>query len=308
MSEFEISHRIETIRRFSRFYTRRIGALREGLLKSPFGLTEARLIYELAFHQPITATGLTELLGLDDGYVSRLLGKLERSDIISRSPSPKDGRARLISLTDKGMEEFSFLNEASKTEIAQMLSLVSAPDQDALVDAMETVTRVLGGGEAAPGVVLRPPVAGDLGWVIQRHGQLYHHEYGWNLDFEGLVAGIVSAYVRDLKPERERCWIAEKDSRNVGCVFLIEKSKYVAQLRLLLVEPETRGLGVGTRLVRACSDFARQVGYRKITLWTNDILHAARKIYEREGYQLINEEKHTSFGNDLVGQVWELSL
>jgi len=299
---------IEAIRRFSRFYTRRMGVLEESLLKSEFGLTEARIIYELAFQQPVSAASLTESLGLDGGYVSRILSKLERMAMLVRTQSSADGRVKLLSLTEKGWEQFATLNEASKIQVGSMLAAVSDDEQLQLVESMNTIAQILGGEESARPFVLRPPVPGDMGWVVQRHGQLYSQEYGWNQEFEGLVAEIVSRFVRDFKPDRERCWIAEKDGQNVGSVFLVRKSQRIAQLRLLLVDPAGRGLGIGSELVHQCSTFARDAGYRKIMLWTNDILHAARRIYEREGYCLVKEENHTSFGHDLVGQIWELDL
>lgn len=303
-----LASRIEKIRRFNRFYTKHIGALNEGLLKSDFGLTEARIIYELAWSEPLTAAALTQTLGLDGGYVSRILQRFEKMGLLERTQSSEDARAKSLTLTHRGRAEFARLNEASKSEVAALLSTISDTDQEQLVDAMDTVTSLLGGRIEVTDFILRPPVPGDMGWVIQRHGQVYAREYGWNQEFEGLVAEIVSRFVRDFKPGREHCWIVEREGQNVGSVFLIEKTEAIAQLRLLLVEEAGRGLGIGTRLVQECSAFARKAGYQKLTLWTNDILHSARRIYQREGYRLVSEENHVSFGHDLVGQEWELEL
>jgi DNA-binding MarR family transcriptional regulator/GNAT superfamily N-acetyltransferase len=301
--------RIEAMRRFGRFYTRRIGVLEEGLLQSPFPLTSARLIYELAQHQKTSATELSDELGLDPGYASRLLRQLHEQGLVEKRPSDEDGRVTLLSLTQRGQEEFAKLNAASRSQVEQMLSDLSDADQHQLVEAMATIQRLLGADpEHKVPYILRPHQPGDMGWVVQRHGMLYHLEYRWNEQFEALVAEIVAKFVQNFDPKRERCWIAEKDGENVGSSFLVRKSESVAQLRLLLVEPKVRGLGIGKRLVSECTRFAKQTGYSKIMLWTNDVLHAARHVYELEGYRLIREESHHSFGHDLVGQFWELEL
>lgn len=305
----DLRQQIEAVRRFSRFYTRRIGVLEEGLLHSPFSLTEARIIYELAHREPVSATVLGEELGLDAGHLSRVIAALARRGVVVRSASPDDGRVKLLTLTQAGRREFANLNEASRVQVESMLSGLDGDEQVALVESMATIRGILGddGPEPAP-YLLRPPVPGDLGWVVQTHARLYHHEYGWNEEFEGLVADIVSTFIRQFDPDRERCWIAEKDGDNVGSVFLVKKSDRVAQLRLLLVSPAARGSGIGGRLVHECTRFARSVGYGSITLWTNSNLHAARRLYEREGYRLVDEEPHHSFGHDLVGQIWEMTL
>ncbi len=301
--------RIEAVRRFGRFYTRRIGVLHEGLLESRFPLTSARLIYELALHEQTSATQLADELGLDLGYVSRLLRNLGEERIVAKNPSADDGRVTLLSLTPRGQKEFAKLNAASRNEVEQMLGAMSEPNQHGLVQAMITIHRLLGAEpEHKVPYILRPHQPGDMGWVVQRHGILYNLEYQWDQGFEALVAEIVAKFIKDFDPKRERCWIAEKDGENVGSVFLVRKSKSVAQLRLLIVEPTARGLGIGKRLVRECTRFAKQAGYSKIMLWTNDVLHAARRIYELEGYRLVREESHESFGHDLVGQFWELEL
>jgi DNA-binding MarR family transcriptional regulator/N-acetylglutamate synthase-like GNAT family acetyltransferase len=304
-----LEQRVAAVRRFNRFYTRQIGVLHEHLLDTPFSLAEARLIYELAHHERTTATQLAEELGLDPGYLSRLLRSLQQRRLIAKQPSPTDRRQVLLSLTDKGQAAFAGLNARSHDQIGALLGKLAPAEQERLVEAMHAVEDVLGARpEPKVPYILRPPQPGDMGWVVQRHGALYADEYGWNNAFEALVAEIVARFVRDFDSTRERCWIAEKDGENVGCVFLVQHSKTVAQLRLLLVEAQARGLSIGTRLVSECIRFARQVGYRKMILWTNDVLHAARRIYERAGFRLVREEKHHSFGRDLVGQTWELSL
>jgi DNA-binding MarR family transcriptional regulator/N-acetylglutamate synthase-like GNAT family acetyltransferase len=302
-------HQVEAVRRFGRFYTRHIGVLQEGWLKTPYPLPEARLIYEIAQRKETSATALSDELGLDPGYVSRLLRRLHEEGIVDKRSSPDDGRVTLLSLSERGEETFAKLNAASQTQVEGMLGALSDADQRQLVQAMGAIERLLGTQPAnsAP-YLLRQHEPGDLGWVVQRHGVLYHREYGWDERFEALVAEIVARFIRSFDPKRERCWIAERDGRNVGCVFLVRKSKAVAQLRLLLVEPDARGLGIGKRLVGECTRFARQAGYRKIVLWTNDVLDAARHLYQMEGYRLVKEEPHHRFGPDLVGQYWELTL
>jgi DNA-binding MarR family transcriptional regulator/GNAT superfamily N-acetyltransferase len=304
-----ISERAAALRRFSRFYTKHIGALQEALLRSSFSLTEARVLYELAHRHETTATELGQELGLDHGYLSRVLRRFQKSGLLEKRPSADDGRRRLLTLTERGRDEFAGLNAASQTQAEGMLRDLSEDEQQQLVQAMDTIERILGDdAERRVPYLLRPHQPGDMGWVVQQHGKLYNREYGWNEEFEGLVAGIVSTFIRDFDPSCERCWIAEKEGENVGSVFLIKKKDDVAQLRLLLVLPEARGLGIGRRLTQECTRFARQVGYRKIVLWTNSVLHAARHIYEGEGYRLVEEEPHHSFGHDLVGQYWELEL
>jgi DNA-binding MarR family transcriptional regulator/N-acetylglutamate synthase-like GNAT family acetyltransferase len=309
MAHPTLDRRVEAVRRFNRFYTKQIGVLREGLLGSPYPLTQARVIYELAHHEATTATELCRELGLDAGYLSRILRSFQRRGLIEKKSAESDGRRSLVWLTDRGQEAFAELNARSHAEIEAMLNALSPEEQDRLMDAMHTVEALLGGGveQKAP-YLLRIHQPGDMGWVVHRHGVLYAQEYGWDEQFEALVADIVARFVRQFDAKRERCWIAEKDGENVGSVFLVKKSNTVAQLRLLLVEPKARGLGIGKRLVAECERFARQAGYRKIVLWTNDVLHAARHIYEQAGYELVDEEPHHSFGHDLVGQTFELKL
>jgi DNA-binding MarR family transcriptional regulator/GNAT superfamily N-acetyltransferase len=309
MVEKDIFQRVESVRRFNRFYTKQIGVLHEKLLRSPFPLTEARVIYELAHHEKTTATELSIELGLDAGYLSRLLGSFKKRGLIHKQPSQTDGRQSILSLTERGQEAFSMLNSRSRSEVGAMLSDFSAADQNRLVKAMQTIEELLGAQpEHKVAYLLRPHQSGDMGWVAHRHGVLYAEEYGWDEQFEALVASIVAKFVQHYKPKLERCWMAEMGGEIVGSVFLVRKSRTVAQLRLLLVEPKARGLGIGTRLVNECIRFARQVGYRKIVLWTNSVLNAARHIYEEANFHLVHEEPHHSFGHDLIGQTWELKL
>ena len=307
--ETELDHYIETVRRFNRFYTRKIGLLHKGFLKSPFTLTEARVIYELAHHEQTTATELIRELGMDAGYLSRILTSLQNRKLIGKKSCESDARQNLISLTEKGREAFSELNANSRNEIEVMLSALPGEEQLGLIGAMLTIERLLGAPpERKVPYILRPHQPGDMGWVVQRQGVVYNREYRWNEDFEALVAEIAARFIQNFDPRKERCWIAERDGENVGSVFLVRKSEAVAQLRLLFVEPKARGLGIGKRLVCECTRFARQVGYEKIMLWTNSVLDAARHIYEQEGYQRVEEEPHHSFGHDLLGQNWELDL
>jgi DNA-binding MarR family transcriptional regulator/N-acetylglutamate synthase-like GNAT family acetyltransferase len=304
-----LSARVETVRRFNRFYTRQIGVLREGLLESPFSLTEARVLYELAHKEQTTARELVAELGLDAGYLSRILRSFQKKGLVNKSPSSVDGRRQDLRLTTRGAKAFARLNQASKSEIETMVRALDSSEQARLVAAMERIEVILGAAPKRGGAyLLRSHQPGDMGWVISRHGALYAKEYGWDERFEALVAGIAAKFINELDPQRERCWIAEKDGENVGCVFVVKKTKTVAQLRMLLVEPKARGLGIGHRLVDECLRFARERGYKKMMLWTNDILHAARRIYVEAGFELVREERHESFGYDLVGQFWEREL
>ncbi|MDP9321615.1 MAG: bifunctional helix-turn-helix transcriptional regulator/GNAT family N-acetyltransferase [Chloroflexota bacterium] len=302
--------RVGDVRRFSRFYTRQLGLLRDGYLESPFSLTEARVLYELANREHAVAAVLTKDLDLDAGYLSRILAAFRRRGLVEKRPSPEDARRSELRLTKRGRSVFASLDSRSRDDIGAQLARLAVADQERLVGAMATVERLLGEPQAATGgsYVLRVPRSGDYGWVVQRHGALYAEEYGWNEEFEGLVAGIVGKFVEHLDPARERCWIAERDGDNVGCVFAVRHSASVAKLRLLLVEPKARGLGIGKRLVDECIAFSRAAGYKKLRLWTNSVLRAARHIYEEAGFELIAEDSHHSFGKDLVGETWELKL
>ncbi len=300
---------VGVVRGFSRFWTRRIGALEEGYLKSPFSLTEVRVLYELAHAGETSASRLREELGLDAGYLSRILRGFEERGLVDKKPSQTDGRRSMLSLTAWGREAFAPLDARSQEDIRSMLDALSDADVERLVGAMRSIEGLLG-DRPEPGVpyLLRPHGPGDMGWVVHRHGMLYGREYGWDERFEALVARIVADFVDGYDPARERCWIAERNGAFAGSVFLVKESESVAKLRLLLVEPEARGLGIGARLVEECIRFAGSRGYAKLTLWTNDVLHAARHIYERAGFRLVHEEPHHSFGRDLVGQNWEMSL
>jgi DNA-binding MarR family transcriptional regulator/GNAT superfamily N-acetyltransferase len=301
--------RISAVRHFNRFFTRQIGVLREGLLHSPFSLTEARIIFELANRDNLTASVLGSELGLDGGYLSRILKKLEQQNLIEKTRSASDGRRRLISLTQDGQDAFSLLDNRSKEEITEMLGELSESDQHRLINAMHTIESILGHAlKYAEPFYLRHHESGDMGWVIQQHGLVYKQEYGWDESFEALVAQICADFINNYSPQKERCWIAEMQGEQVGSVFCVKASEDVAKLRLLLVVPKARGLGLGTRLVEECIRFAERAGYKKLTLWTNDILVESRRIYQKKGFELVEEEKHHSFGHDLVGQNWDLML
>jgi DNA-binding MarR family transcriptional regulator/N-acetylglutamate synthase-like GNAT family acetyltransferase len=305
-AEADLERRVAAVRRFNRFYTSRIGVLH--YLGSDFSLAEVRILYELA-HRPTspTAAELGKDLSLDAGYLSRLLRGFERRGLIARTRSDSDARRSHLALTAAGRAAFAPLGARSHDEMAALLAPLSDADQRRVIEAMETIETVLG-GEAALPFTLRPHRPGDMGWVVQRHGALYASEYGWDERFEALVASIVAKFVERYDPARERCWIAEKDGEPVGSVFLVKKSRTVAQLRLLIVDPKARGLGIGARLVAECERFARDAGYRTIVLWTNSVLTSARRIYEAAGYRLVETERHQSFGHDLVGETWEKSL
>jgi DNA-binding MarR family transcriptional regulator/N-acetylglutamate synthase-like GNAT family acetyltransferase len=301
--------RVDAMRAFNRFYTHRIGVLQEGLLDSPFSLTEARILYELARREPATAAELCRDLGLDAGYLSRILRRFEREALMTRTRSTADGRQSFLALTAAGREAFAELNRRSRDEIAALLKTLAAADQARVVNAMERIEELLGAAaRPAPPWRLRPPRPGDMGWVVSRHGALYAEEFGWDESFEALVADIVAQFIRHDEPARERCWIAEQAGEPVGSVFLVKQSATVAKLRLLIVEPEARGLGIGAALVTECLGFAREAGYRKVTLWTQSILVAARAIYHAAGFRRVREEPHRSFGHDLIGEYWERKL
>jgi DNA-binding MarR family transcriptional regulator/N-acetylglutamate synthase-like GNAT family acetyltransferase len=309
MRTASLDRRVHQVRSFNRFYTRQIGVLEEGLLHSPFSLTEARVLFEIAHREQPEAAELARDLGLDPGYLSRLLRGLRRRRLVGSRPVAGDRRRRRLELTAPGRAAFATLDRRSRGEVGAMLRRLPGPDQDRLVGAMHTVERLLGAAPAPPeGVRLRGPRPGDLGWVVQRHGVLYAEEYGWDERFEGLVAGVVAEFVQRFDARRERCWIAEREGERVGSVFLVRHTEEVAKLRLLLVEPGARGLGLGSRLVTECIRFARDAGYRRITLWTNDVLQAARHIYRTAGFRLVKREPHRQFGTGLVGETWELDL
>jgi DNA-binding MarR family transcriptional regulator/GNAT superfamily N-acetyltransferase len=302
--------RIAAVRRFNRFYTRHIGLLDEGLLSSPLSLTEARTLYELANHEQSTAAELCSALALDAGYLSRILTGFGKNHLIEKKPSPKDARQTLLALTRKGRLVFETLNARSDEQVRTILNQLSPARQHDLLHSMQTLESVLSPDtSAAKSYMLRQHRPGDMGWVVWRHGVLYSQEYGYDERFEALVAGIVAEFVEKLDPAHERCWIAERNGENVGSVFLVRKSQTVAKLRLLLVEPSARGLGIGKRLVAECVRFARSAGYRKIMLWTQSELPAARGIYQNAGFKLVGEERHDSWSRKgLVAETWELKL
>lgn len=305
----DFEQRVDAVREFNRFYTRRIGVLQEGLLQSPYSLTESRVLFELAHRDRPAATGIARELGLDAGYLSRILARFRKLGLVSSKPAEKDGRQTLLSLTRKGRSVFAVLNARSQKEVSSMLAAMPEANQVRLVEAMETIGRVAGESDLSKApYILRPPAPGDLGEVVRLHGLLYAQEYGWDQRFEGLVAGIVAKFVERYDAARERCWIAERDGRVVGSVFLVKQSAAVAKLRMLLVTPDARGLGLGARLVDECIGFARASKYRKITLWTNSVLLVARHIYEKAGFRLAKQESNQSFGYDLISETWELRL
>lgn len=306
---------VDDVRRFNRFYTRIIGALDEGHLESAYSLAEVRLLFELAHRDAPTAAALMRDLELDAGYLSRLVQHMVRRRLVKRTRSSTDGRESHLTLTATGRTAFAELDKRARADVAALLKPLGTDDQGRLLDAMARIRTLLGdtpdrAQAPSPSFVLRPPHAGDLGWVVQRHGALYSREYGWNERFEALVAKVVAGFVERFDPARERCWIAERDGVNVGCVFLVKHAERdgVAQLRLLLVEPSARGLGIGHTLVTECIRYARDKGYHTLTLWTNDVLASARRIYIAAGFTLVREDVHTSFGQALNAQTWELPI
>lgn len=303
--------RIDAVRRFNRFYTKHIGVLQETLLESGYSLAESRVLYELARREETTASQLASDLGLDAGYLSRILKHFDERGLLRRKASTSDGRQMLISLSAKGRKAFQPLNSGAKRQVADMLATLQDAEQERLTRCMNTIEKLLrpeADQTTQAFYVLRSHRPGDMGWVVHRHGAIYAAEYGWDETFEALVAEICASFIRNLDSKRERCWIAERDGEVIGSVFLVRESDEVAKLRLLLVEASARGLGLGRKLVAECIDFARQAGYKKVTLWTNDVLTAARHIYEQAGFKLIREERHHSFGHPLTGQNWELEI
>lgn len=309
MPKADIDTQVRAIRSFNRFYTRKIGVV-DGMASSPFSLAEARVLYELAHREKPTATDIRKELGLDAGYMSRILRDFERRKLVMREQSKADERQRFLSLTPKGRKVFAPLDERSNRDVAAMIDAVPAAERKQLVGAIETVRRLLGDKPQTPGTpyLLRMHQPGDMGWIVYRQAVLYTEEYGWDGTYEALAAEIVAAFIKNYDPKRERAWVAEKDGKRVGAVFVAKGSDEVAKLRLLHVEPQARGLGIGTRLVEECIRFARQAGYQKMTLWTQSILYAARHIYKQAGFQVVREEKHHSFGKDLTAETWELNL
>jgi DNA-binding MarR family transcriptional regulator/GNAT superfamily N-acetyltransferase len=301
---------IAAVRHFNRFYTRQLGLLAESMLASPFSLSEARVLYELAHGRDITASDLIHELGLDAGYLSRMLKKFEDKGLIKRAPAEDDARRAVIALTPKGATAFAPLDRGSQQDVAAMLEKVAPPDRPRLVTATKTIARLLGDPSPTPEpYILRGLETGDAGWITHRQALIYAKEYGWTSPlFEALVAEILARFITNFDPRHERAWIAERDGEVVGSVFIARASPEVAQLRLLYVDPSARGLGLGRRLVDECIRFSRAKGYKTLMLWTHDILVPAVRIYQAAGFKLIKEERHNEFGHDVNGQFWEMGL
>ena len=308
MTQTALRERVAAVRAFNRFWTNQMGLLGKGLLSTPYTLTEARVIYELAQAEETELKELRQRLHLDSGYLSRIIARFRTDGLIDVQRSSDDGRRRVARLTPRGSEVFALLNDRSSSEVAAMLEHLSEPQQERVAAAMRSIERTIAGPTARRTPRLRGLCSGDLGWVVQRHGAIYAEEYGWDQTFEALVARVCADYGSGHDPERESAWIAEVDGEPAGCIFCTKRDELTAQLRLLLVEPWARGLGVGSRLVRECIRFARRAGYKQMMLWTNDVLVSARRIYEAAGFELREEERHHSFGADLVGQNWWLDL
>jgi DNA-binding MarR family transcriptional regulator/GNAT superfamily N-acetyltransferase len=309
MPEPDADDPVSAVRAFNRFYTRKLGVLDQQLLKGPFSLSEARVLYELAHQDNPAAKEIGIELGLDPGYLSRIVRSFDERGLITRTPLPSDRRQHRLSLTAKGRQAFAKLDRSSHDDVADMLASLPGGDGKRLIEAMATIERVLGLPRVSrSAAILREPRPGDMGWVVQSHGSLYASEHGFDSSFEGLVAEIAAKFLASFDASRERCWIADIDGAQVGSVFLVRDSDDVAKLRLLLVDPAGRGQGLGRRLVGECIAFARACGYRKITLWTQSILLAARKIYQDAGFVLVTSEPHRSFGQSLIGETWELKL
>jgi DNA-binding MarR family transcriptional regulator/GNAT superfamily N-acetyltransferase len=307
------NQRIDAVRRFNRFYTRKIGVLGSSVYHSPFSLTQARVLFELAHRRQTTAAELVRELDLDPGYLSRILQGFRKRGLVAGVTSGADRRRELLSLTHRGRVVFAPIDTRSHHEVGAMLAEMQVGDQHHLVNAMHTIEHLLyappeGPSPAPVSCILRSPRVGDMGWVIERHGTLYAQEYGYSQRFEGLVAEIVAAFVRNFQPKWEHCWIAEKNLEPVGSVLVVKRSETVAQLRLLLVEPTARGLGIGARLVNECLRFARHAGYSKMMLWTQTGLDAAHHIYQTTGFQMIRRERHKEWGQDVTGETWERAL
>jgi DNA-binding MarR family transcriptional regulator/GNAT superfamily N-acetyltransferase len=304
--------RIAVVRRFNRFYTRQIGVLRKNFLDSPYTLGEARVLYEISQRRLPTASDIGRALGLDAGYLSRVLRSFEKSGLVERTASARDARRSYLALSMRGKRAFAPLEARSQRDVSHMLGKLGAADQARLITAMNTIETLLGSeGKAMPPAdryILRAPVPGDFGWIVKRHAELYAQEYRWMAPFEGVCAQIVADFANKFDPKCERCWIAEMGGDNVGCIFLAKDAHTVGRIRLLLVEPKARGLGLGARLVDECICFARRAGYKKVTLWTHSVLTAARHIYEKAGFKLMRTEPHQSWGPPVVSEYWDLQL
>jgi DNA-binding MarR family transcriptional regulator/N-acetylglutamate synthase-like GNAT family acetyltransferase len=301
---------VAAFRNFNRIYTRQLGLLSDSLYDSSFSLSEVRVLYELAHQEKLTASDLVKELGLDPGYLSRILRGFGKSGFVDKIPSKQDRRQLFLRLTERGRGAFALMDRASSRQISAMLNKLSSTDQKRLVEAMSTVQQIIGPAPASnPSYILRTHQPGDMGWMVHRHGVLYSQEYGYDERFEALVAEIAAEFIQNFDPQRERCWIAEKNGENVGCVLLVRKSEGVAKLRVLLVETSARGMGIGKRLVDECVRFARRCGYKKIMLWTQSELTSARHIYQQAGFRLAGKERHNSWSRtNLVAETWELKL
>jgi DNA-binding MarR family transcriptional regulator/GNAT superfamily N-acetyltransferase len=307
----DLEQRITAVRRFSRFYTRQLGLLQESLVDTRFSLTEARVLYELANREQVTASALAADLDMDHGYLSRILRRFGDDGLLMRKRAPDDGRQSLITITAKGRKAFAPLNKGSHDQVAELLARLAPADQERVTGAMATVEALLGAPPASP----RPPVLllrqhrpGDMGWVTSAHGALYAREYGWDISFEALVARITAEFIENFDPKRERCWIAEMNGEPVGSVFVVRETDEIAKLRLLIIDPKARGLGLGRRLVDECLSFAKDAGYASMTLWTQSNLTAARALYRRAGFRLTAQEENHAFGVDLVSETWDIDL
>lgn len=305
-----LDQRVDRFRRFNRFFTRKIGVLEEKLLKSSFSLAEARILFEMAHAERLTATDLCRELGLDAGYLSRILSRFEKQGLAERIRSEQDGRQFWIRLTPKGRETYADLDRRSREQIAGLMNGLDEEEQKQMLLSMHTIESILDKKTETPHgtIYLRNHRPGDMGWVIHRHGALYHQEYGWDERFEALVARIAADFIDNCNPEREICIMAEMNGEIVGSVFVVQVDETTAKLRLLLVEPKARGLGLGNRLVQESIAFAKRTGYRKMVLWTHSVLEAARHIYAKTGFRLVEQEAYTSFGKDLISETWELLL
>ncbi len=309
MIQSQLERNVGELRRFNRFYTKRIGLLNKGLLKTQFSLTQARVIFELAQQEETISTNLVEKLDIDPSYLSRLLSAFEKDGLIEKLRSERDSRQRILKLTAKGRESYRDLNERANAEIMEMLLELSSEDQRRLLNAITAIQYILESDKmTVPSYLLRQHESGDIGWITYRHGALYAEEYGWDETFEALVADILVKFIQSHDSKRERIWIAEQDGERIGSVLLVDAGNHISQLRLLLVEPKARGKGIGKRLIQECIDFSKRNGYKRIKLWTQKNLDAARHLYMKAGFVCVNEKPHKSFGHDLIEEFWELNL
>ena len=302
------SETVSAIRRFNRFYTQRLGILQDGFLQTPFSLTEARVLYELAHRDKPTASDLTRELGLDAGYLSRILQRFQQQGLIRKETSSDDGRRSHLCITAKGRKAYAPLEDHSNEQVGAMLDAVAPARRDEMLKAMHCIEDALQHIHVDKGYVLRPPRPGDLGWIVARHATFYFEHYGWREPFEAMCAQIVADFGNDHDSKRERCWVAERDGQTVGSIFVVKETDEIARMRLLLVDPSAQGLGIGAALIDASLAFAREAGYRRMTLWTHQVLTAARALYQSRGFTLTASEPHNSWGVDVVGETWDLEL